>query len=280
MKRRPSVDARELVSNATGWVRDRLRRPDGPGSAEAAAASPPVAEAEAEADAPPVDIYETLYESHATSQTDETVVGDLRLGPVELEILVDHGLRPTDTLVDLGCGIGRLACEVARWMDGGEYIGTDVSDTMLRRAAARLAEVGGPTNCTVRWIKQLGTTFELPDQSVDMISSFSVFTHIEHEDTYNFLRDGRRVIRPDGRFVYSCLPMDLVASNHIFEASARLSYSQRWTRVRNVTTSIDLMDSISRLAGWEPERWIPTSSDYFGQTICLLRPAPSGPRFP
>lgn len=257
-----------MVSDATVRVRDRLKR-TAPPAAPAADVAPPVE--------PGPDIYEALYESHATAHADETVVGGLHLGPVELEILVDQGLRPNHTLVDLGCGIGRLACEVAGWMDGGEYIGTDVSDTMLARAATRLAELGATPGCTVRWLKQQGTTFDLPDGSADMISAFSVFTHIEHEDTYNFLRDGRRVIRPDGRFVFSCLPMDLLPSRYIFEASARLSFSERWGRVRNVTTSMDLMDSISRMAGWETERWIPTTTDYFGQTICVLRPRAGGP---
>ncbi|MEA2844480.1 MAG: hypothetical protein QOJ69_2151 [Actinomycetota bacterium] len=261
---------RRLVSDATTRFIHWLR--------QAADPSPSTGKPAEDAGAdPPGDLYEMLYESHATSQTDETVVGDLSLGPIELEILVDHGLRPTDTLVDLGCGIGRLACEVARWMDGGEYIGTDVSDTMLRRAQSRLAALDTPPKCTVRWIKQRGTTFDLPDQSADMISAFSVFTHIEHEDTYNFLHDGRRLIRPDGRFVFSCLPMDLLPSRYLFDASARLDFSERWARIRNVTTSVDLMDAISRMAGWEPERWIPTSTDYFGQTICVLRPGAGGP---
>lgn len=266
--------SRRLVSDATAWMIDRLRQEADPLSGAASNARP---SPDATEDTPPADIYEALYESHATSQTDETVVGDLRLGVVELEILVDQGLRPADTLVDLGCGIGRLACEVAGWMDGGEYIGTDVSDTMLRRAQSRLDELEGTPNWTVRWLKQRGTTFDLPDESADMISAFSVFTHIEHEDTYNFLLDGRRVIRPNGRFVFSCLPMDLLASRILFDDSARLDFSERWARVRNVTTSIDMMEAISRMAGWEPERWIPTSTDYFGQTICVLRPRPEGP---
>lgn len=265
-----SPGLRRLALKATEWVWKRLEPgpdptvdPDGTSQGHAQAGLP-------------VPVYEALYESHAVAHPDETVVGELIFGPIELEILVAQGLAPTNTLVDLGCGVGRLACEVAKWMHGGAYIGTDVSDSMLRRAESRLAALEGIPDCAVRWIKQRGTSFDLPDRSVDMIAAFSVFTHIEHEDTYNFLRDGLRVIRPGGRFVFSCLPMDLATARSVFESSARLEHSDRWAQVRNVTTSVDLMDAISRMAGWEQERWIPARADYFGQTVCVLQAPPAG----
>lgn len=219
------------------------------------------------------DIYEQLYESHARSQGDETVVGDLALGPVEFEIVREHGLQPHHTLVDLGCGIGRLAREVIPWMaPEGSYIGIDISATMLRRAEQRLH--GVDHRCSVKWKKQAGRGFALDDRSVDMICAFSVFTHIEHEDTYEFLRDGRRVIRPAGRFVFSCLPMNMADSRQIFYGSAQSEFSERWSTVRNVTTSVDLMNSISAMAGWEPQTWITGSRERFGQALCVLKPLP------
>lgn len=223
----------------------------------------------------PPDIYESLYEAHAQSQGDETVVGDLSLAPIEHEIVQDAGLKPSHTLLDLGCGIGRLACEVIPWMEsGGGYIGTDVSESMLSRAEQRVAAVAPNPAPSVRWIKQVGRSFPLESASVDMVCAFSVFTHIEHEDAYGFLCEARRIIRPDGRFVFSCLPMDLLDSRFLFHHSAQLGVTQRWNTVRNVATSIDLMNILSEMAGWEPESWTPGNRERFGQSVCVLKPLP------
>jgi hypothetical protein len=115
-----------------------------------------------------------------------------------------------------------------------------------------------------------------------MVAAFSVFTHLEHEDSYRYLVDARRVVRPGGTFVFSCLTMDLDLSCDVFSTSASLPFEARWQAVRNVTTSYELMDAISQLAGWRVERWIrggdaevpvhgqPGVELALGQSICVL----------
>jgi SAM-dependent methyltransferase len=46
----------------------------------------------------------------------------------------------------------------------------------------------------------------LLDASADVICAFSVFTHMEHEDSWRFLADALRVIRLGGHFVFSMSP--------------------------------------------------------------------------
>jgi len=228
------------------------------------------------------DIYERLYEAHTHRYPDEEVVGagnfDL-IGRQELALVRIAGLKPTGTLVDLGCGVGRMASHAIPYLAGGRYIGTDVAPSMLQRAAARLEGVAAASSCEVSWVKQTGTVFAVPDQTVDVFCAYSVFTHIEHEDTYNFLKDARRAVRPGGSFVFSCLPMELAAARDIFLASARMDYSGRWSTVRNITTSMDFMDAISRLAGWRPRKWFRGDEENlpldgrmyaFGQSVCVL----------
>ena len=228
------------------------------------------------------DIYETLYEAHARGHSDHDVVGaglfEL-IGRRELAVLTTEGLTPGSTVVDLGCGIGRMAVHAIPFLVDGHYIGTDIAPSMLERAQARIAPVIPDPPCRVSWVKQVGTTFAVPDQSVDAFCAYSVFTHIEHEDAFNFLVDARRAVRPGGIFVFSCLPMDLQASREIFLASAAMDYATRWSVVRNVTTSVDLMESIARLAGWRVRRWYPGDEENvlvdgrlhsFGQSVCVL----------
>jgi len=239
----------------------------------------------------PSNIYEALYEAHSKLFSDEDVVGGVfdLVGRVELGLLVMEGLHPTDTIVDFGCGTGRLAVHLIPRLRGGHYIGVDVSQSMLDRAERRISKTIPAPPCRVSWIKQTSPVFSLEDRSVDMICAFSVFTHIEHEDTYRYLKDALRVIRWGGRFIFSCLPMSLASARNIFLASAQDDFQGRWSHERNVTTSVDLMEEIARVAGWTPLRWyagnqenirLPDTGELLalGQSTCVLEPSPVPPR--
>lgn len=230
------------------------------------------------------DTYEQLYESHARGVNIDEVIGhgDFELiGRIELELLKMEGLQPEHTLVDLGCGVGRLAVHVIPTLNGGSYVGIDISQTMLKRAKARIAQAVPNPPCSVTWMKQTTSQFKLPENSVDMMCAFSVFTHMEHEDSYRYLQDALRIVKPFGRFIFSCLPLTLPCSKEIFLNSAGLDLKTRWRYVRNVTTSVDYMEEIARLAGWIPLRWYAadeanirltnTGKMYaFGQASCVL----------
>lgn len=240
---------------------------------------------------PGVPLYEVLYERVAREvPADESIgEGDFDLvGRMELRALQMEGLRPSDTLVDLGCGTGRLAVHVVPWLEGGRYIGIDIAQTMLDKARRRLATQLPAPPCQVAWVKQTGPAFDLPPHSVDRMCAYSVFTHMEHEDTYRYLVDALRVVRPGGRFVLSCLPVNQIEfAREVFLGSAQDDFAARWSKVRNVATSTDLVDTIARMAGWTPLRWYPGNEPHirfpetgevyaFGQSVCVLE-APGGP---
>jgi ubiquinone/menaquinone biosynthesis C-methylase UbiE len=202
--------------------------------------------------------YAALYEDLAARTPRDRAVGygpyDV-VGQVEVDLLRMEGLRPRHTLVDFGCGSGRMALHAIPYLAGGWYIGIDISDTLLRRAREEMNRAYPEPACAVSWVRQLSSRFDQKDQSVDMICAFSVFTHTEHEDTYRYLVDALRIIRPGGRFVFSCLPLDLDYARQIFVEEASMDLALRWSRVRNVVTSVDLMSAIARLAGWKVLRW-------------------------
>jgi len=67
-------------------------------------------------------VYEHLYERYARSDTSDEAVGSGdfdTIGRVECDLLLMEGLKPTDTLVDFGCGTGRLAVHVVPVLKGG-----------------------------------------------------------------------------------------------------------------------------------------------------------------
>jgi ubiquinone/menaquinone biosynthesis C-methylase UbiE len=230
------------------------------------------------------DTYEDLYDTYARENEIDQVVGpgdfDL-IGRIELALLQMEGLKPEHTLVDLGCGVGRLAVHVIPTLIGGSYVGIDISKTMIKRAEARIAQAVPNPPCRVTWQQQTTSHFNLPDNSVDMICAFSVFTHMEHEDTFRYLKDALRIVKPQGRFIFSCTPLTLSIGKEIFLHAASLDLKTRWKYVRNVTTSIDYMAEIARLAGWTPLRWyagdepnisLPNNGQKYplGQASCIL----------
>ena len=208
---------------------------------------------------PPPNIYEQLYQTFSLENSDSDAVGRGSfdtIGLIELVLLQRSGLQPSHTLVDFGCGTGRLAVHAIPALSQGHYIGIDVSQEMLRRLDERLRALPG-SPCRVSLIHQPLDTFPIVDCSVDMVCAFSVFTHMEHEDTFRYLRDARRIVRAGGRFVFSCLAMDSALGRSVFLESAEVDVQTRWTKVRNVSTSREMMQEIARLAGWTLVDWYP-----------------------
>lgn len=233
--------------------------------------------------------YEALYEAHARVHSAEDSVGGAfdEVGRLELEVLKREGLKPTDTLVDLGCGAGRLAAHVIPFLKGGRYVGIDISESMLEEAENLVRERVPNPPCEVEWAKQTTPDYPLEEASVDIVCAFSVFTHMEHEDNYRYLKEALRIVRPGGMFVFSCLPMDLGLAKTVFLGSAAVSLQTRWEEVRNITTSVDFMSEVARLSGWEVARWrsgeeadieLPGEEGLhaMGQSVCVLRAPEAG----
>ena len=86
--------------------------------------------------------------------------------------LLGAELRPTDHVVEIGCGLGRMTRALAARAGGVTAI--DVSPEMLERAQ-RL----NPNLSTVAWTAGDGTTLAgIPDASADACMSHVVFQHI------------------------------------------------------------------------------------------------------
>ena len=46
-----------------------------------------------------------------------------------------------------------------------------------------------------------GAPIPAPDGEADMVCFFSVLTHLLHEESYVYLQDARRVLKPTGKLV-------------------------------------------------------------------------------
>jgi SAM-dependent methyltransferase len=105
-------------------------------------------------------------------------------------------LHPAATVVDLGCGIGRMARHVAPRVS--RLIGIDVSGEMVRQARARL---GGVKN--VEFIEGDGRSLApIASGTIDLVYSHIVFQHLPRRVVLDYFREAGRVLKPGGRFVF------------------------------------------------------------------------------
>ena len=230
--------------------------------------------------------YADLYEQHAIDHPPETSIGGgdfERMGQIELAILTEAGLKPSSTLLDFGCGTGRLALHAIPFLAEGRYIGTDISPTMLVHAEALVNNKLGSVPANASFVIQPDETFPV-DAPVDFICAYSVFTHMEHEDTYRYLKSALTASTADTTFVASVLQLDMHVHQHEFLVSAGKTVDERWATVRNVVTSEVLFTTVAQLAGWTVTRWIPVTQSAgtmpdgervgIGQSIVIMRPTP------
>lgn len=133
-------------------------------------------------------------------------------GVIQRNMLVHYGLRRADSVIEIGCGSGRLAAPLGGYLDG-PYVGLDVVPALLEQARTA-------TN-RPDWRFDAAQDFRLPaaDGSIDMVCCFSVFTHLLHEQTYLYLEEAARVLRPGGRIVFSFLEFAMDFQWNVFEAT-------------------------------------------------------------
>lgn len=165
----------------------------------------------------PVDLYDTLLHKKNPMIPPRGMVfigsGDFeKQGLHLLDLVVRHaGLKPDSKILDVGCGIGRLAVPLTNYLTAeGGYEGFDIVkkgiDWCNRKITVRFP------NFHFLWIDlkndlyNLSTdteaknfTFPYAADSFDCIVLTSVFTHMMPNDVDNYLKQISRVMKQDGR---------------------------------------------------------------------------------
>jgi demethylmenaquinone methyltransferase/2-methoxy-6-polyprenyl-1,4-benzoquinol methylase len=108
-------------------------------------------------------------------------------------------LGPGDSALDVACGTGDLAIELARRVGrGGEVVGSDFSEEMLERARAK-APAGVVGGGAIAW--EWGNALELPYASGRFDAATVGFGARNFSDLERGLSEMARVVKPGGRVV-------------------------------------------------------------------------------
>jgi SAM-dependent methyltransferase len=162
--------------------------------------------------------YAELGKTLAGVALDEKYVGggDVHnIGFMERTIVARHRSLEGASVVDIGCGIGRLTRYLVH-EKLGEYLGLDVVPEVL--ASARALAKGAPN---FRFETVDRCAIPAADASADIVCGFSVITHLLDEQVFDYFREARRVLRPGGSVVFSYLDFGFPGHQKRFLAFAK-----------------------------------------------------------
>jgi SAM-dependent methyltransferase len=176
---------------------------------------------------------------------DEDVVSE-----AQLNLLIKNGRLPGHSLLDLGCGTGRLLIKAGEYLrKTGSYCGIDLVDQLVSLTNQRISEAALPTNRFTAL--QMKDELDYPYHFVpDFISAFSVYTHMESEDIYNSLKKLRSIAGQKTRALVTFLPLENAFGKVNFIQETELPIESRMSRVRNVALCRSQAMLLATMAGW------------------------------
>ena len=155
-------------------------------------------------------------------------------------LLETVGIDQRDTVVEIGCGVGRVGRQLADKCR--KWIGCDVSPNMLRFATERLK---GFDN--VEFYEINGYDLQpLQSESADVVYCTIVFMHLEEWDRYGFVLEAYRILRPGGRIFIDNVNLCSDAGWEVFERHREFSPDARPAHISKSSTPSELTTYLAR----------------------------------
>jgi trans-aconitate 2-methyltransferase len=178
-----------------------------------------------------------------------------------MEVLERLELRGDETVVDAGCGSGRVTAELAKRLPGGRIIAVDGSQAMVEKARERLSE-------GAEYVVSDLLELELAEP-VDLVFSTATLHWIADHD--RLFRRLRGVLRPGGRLVAQCGGQGNVTAHAvaIAKVAARPEFGQHLTQAKGLWNFASPEETEPRLA-----------AAGFTDIRCWLQPKPVQPERP
>jgi SAM-dependent methyltransferase len=155
-----------------------------------------------------VSYYRAVMASDA-ARSHEGAVGSkthdswLKIGQMQFDYLVSHGLKPDMRMLEIGCGNLRAGRLFIDHLDPGNYYGVDISPEILLAAQDTVAQYGLQGKLPhLTLVRDLRLAF-LPDGQFDVVHAHSVFSHSPIEVIDECLAHIGRIMAPGGFFDFT-----------------------------------------------------------------------------
>jgi SAM-dependent methyltransferase len=159
-----------------------------------------------------------------------TKVSDWHVGLLKQYIY----LNQTDSIFELGCGVGRDAINLTNFLTTGTYHGIDVIKPSIDWCELNIASRFPSFKFTHFDIKDNlhnpegmvtceNLAIPISDSSIDKVFLFSVFTHLYANEIGYYLKEFYRILKPGG-MIYA----NIFLVNDLILSKSRLCSQTRW----------------------------------------------------
>lgn len=191
-------------------------------------------------------------------------------GDKHVYVLQNLGLKNHQSIYDLACGSGRTAAALRRHGWSGAYRGADIIPDLLNFASQK--------NPGYEFIFHPDYTIFADDNSLDIVFSWSLFTHLHLEEIYLYAQDCYRALKPGGVFVFSFLTLTDTTHREFF--MSRVATLNRGAECVHLDTFLDqntILNLMTQMLNFKFERFYDADDDSltptgrFGQALVVLR---------
>lgn len=147
-------------------------------------------------------------------------------------------LKPTDKILDVGCGFGRMAAPLTKYLSaGGSYYGFDIYPKAIdwcnkhiankyRNFNFHAADIHNRAYNPTAAHRASEYKFPYQDNSFDFIFLTSVFTHMMPPDLENYLSEISRVLKKSSRCLITFFLLNETSRKLIFKRRSTLDFKQ------------------------------------------------------
>ena len=158
-------------------------------------------------------------------------------------------LKPDETVLDVGCGQGRMAIPLTSYLRKGKYEGLDIVKQGIEWCRGKitakhknfnfqLADIYNKYYNPTGKYKSSEYTFPYPSASFDFIFLTSVFTHMLPPEVDNYLKEISRVLKPGGRCMITWFILNEESQKLIAEDQSSMDFKYEYANYTTIDESV------------------------------------------
>jgi SAM-dependent methyltransferase len=201
-------------------------------------------------------------------------------------------LRPDERVLEVGCGIGRIAVALTQYLNAGTYVGFDIVPHGIAWCRKKItprypnftffvADVYNGLYHPKGKFKASAYRFPFDDASFSFVYLTSVFTHMLPADMEQYVREMARVLDAGGRCFCTAYVMSPQARSHLVDGTSLRKFrdsgrgywtDQPGTPEGAIAFDEDYLLGVFRREGLNPMRFVPGEwwKDRNAQDILVL----------